>query len=148
VQKTANEKRILTVNTNAVPVEDLAKKGAEKVRVQYLVDERHGSNRFALRQYTVEKGGHTPLDQHEYEHQVYVLKGRGLLRETEHSPVLRKLHQGDALFIPSNAVHQFINEGDEPFIFLCVKGNPKIYAAGVEGSKQNTASHDSTGNFC
>jgi hypothetical protein len=61
VQKTAREKRILTVNANAVPVEELTKKGAEKVRVQYLVDERHGSNRFALRQYTVEKGGTLPL---------------------------------------------------------------------------------------
>lgn len=148
VQKTASEKRILTVNANVVPVEDLTKKGAEKVRVQYLVDERHGSNRFALRQYTVEKGGHTPFDQHEYEHQVYVLKGRGLLRKAEHNPVLRKLRQGDAVFIPSNAVHQFINEGDEPFIFLCVKGNPRLYAAGAEGSKQSIASRDSTDNFC
>ena len=148
VQNMVGKERILAVNANTVPVEDLAKKGAEKAKVRYLIDERHESNRFALRQYTVEKGGHTPLDQHEYEHQVYVLSGRGLLREAEHSPVLRELREGDVLFIPSNAVHQFINQSEEPFVFLCVKGNPKLYASEAEGRKQSATSHDSDDKFC
>jgi len=140
--------RVLPLNASAVPVEDLTKKGADKVKVRYLIDERHGSNRFALRQYTVEKGGHTPLDQHEYEHQVYVLRGRGLLRETERSPVLRQLREGDVVFVPSNALHQFINQNEEPFVFLCVKGNPKLYTAMAGSEMQTSGSQDSTGNFC
>ncbi len=127
-QKIESKPTILAVNRASVPTEELGKKGAEKVKVQYLLDERHGSNRFALRVYTVEKGGHTPLDQHEYEHHVYVLSGQGFVREERNNSLaVRRLGEGDALFVPSMAVHQFINDQDEPFVFVCVKGNPKLY---------------------
>jgi hypothetical protein len=87
--------RVFLVNAKSVPIEDLTKQGAKDVKVQYLIDEQHGSNRFSLRLYTVPKGGHTPLDQHRYEHQVYVLSGHGLLRETEQNrSVPRKLRKG------------------------------------------------------
>ena len=127
VQETAKEQKIFTVNAFSVQVDDLAKEGAEKVRVRYLIDERHGSHRFALRLYTVMKGGHTPLDEHAYEHQVYVLSGRGMLRQSKTAGPLKPLQAGDTVFIPSKAVHQFSNEWDEPFVFLCVKGNPTLY---------------------
>ena len=127
-QETEQEKRIFLVNAKKVPVEILEKSGAEKTQVQYLVDERQGSDRFALRLYTVQKGGHTPLDQHPYEHHVYVMSGEGLLKQSkQRNAPLRPLKVGDTLFIPSNAIHQFSNDKDEPFTFLCVKGNPKLY---------------------
>jgi quercetin dioxygenase-like cupin family protein len=144
VQKIQGKERILALNSSTVPIEDLTKKGAEKVKVRYLIDARHGSNRFALRQYTVEKGGHTPLDQHEYEHHVYVVSGRGLLRETEDNPVLRELREGDVVFVPSNAVHQFINQSDAPFVFLCVKGNPSLYTTKVQSQEQTAGSDHPT----
>jgi quercetin dioxygenase-like cupin family protein len=127
VQETARKQSIFTINAFNVPLEDIAKNGAEKVRVRYLIDERHGSGRFALRLYAVEKGGHTPLDEHAYEHHVYVLSGRGLLRESKETGPMNPLQAGDTVFIPSQAVHQFSNEWDEPFVFLCVKGNPALY---------------------
>lgn len=131
-EQSVDSSKIFLVNEADVAVEDLTKKGAAKVKVKYLLDERQGSDRFALRLYTVDKGGHTPLDQHEYEHQVHILKGHGLLREgQENLPVLRSLREGDTIFIPSNALHQFINEYDEPLVFLCVKGNPKLYQDAV-----------------
>ena len=147
-QKTEKES-IFQVNARAVPIEDLAKQGADKVQVRYLIDERHGSNRFALRLYTVQKGGHTPLDQHEHEHNVYVLSGEGLLRETkENSLGVRQVREGDAIFISSNAVHQFINERDEPLVFLCVKGNPSLYSASSQGQTLTVLGQDSGGNYC
>jgi quercetin dioxygenase-like cupin family protein len=150
VQKIEESKEsIFTVNSNTVPIEDLAKQGADKAQVKYLIDERHGSNRFALRLYTVQKGGHTPLDQHEHEHHVYVLSGQGLLRETkENSLGVRQVRERDAIFIPSNAVHQFINERDEPLVFLCVKGNPSLYSTSSQGKPRTVAHQDSAGNFC
>lgn len=147
-QKTEKES-IFQVNARAVPIEDLAKQGADKVQVRYLIDERHGSNRFALRLYTVQKGGHTPLDQHEHEHNVYVLSGEGLLRETkENSLGVRQVREGDAIFISSNAVHQFINERDEPLVFLCVKGNPSLYSTSSQCQSHAAPHHDSDRNFC
>jgi quercetin dioxygenase-like cupin family protein len=65
-----------------------------KVRVRYLIDEQHGSSRFALRLYAVDKGGHTPLDEHAYEHQVYILGGRGMLRELKETGPTKPLQRG------------------------------------------------------
>lgn len=126
-------------------MEKLERKGADGVDVRYLVDERQGSNRFALRLYSVKKGGHTPLDRRVYEHQVYVLSGEGLLKQAKDgTPVLQTLYPGDTLFIPSYATHQFTNEREKPFVFLCVKGNPALYVTKDEG----TPSDDSARNFC
>ena len=147
-QKIMSNNRLLIANASIVPAVDLENKGAENVQVRYLIDERHGSERFALRLYSVGKGGQTPLDQHEYEHHVYVLSGQGLLRETLNDQPLRELRKGDFVFVPSNAVHQFINEHDEPLVFLCVKGNPKLYISGTETRDQRTAAEDSDRNFC
>ena len=144
VQEILGKKSIFTVNAFNVPVEDLAMNDAEKVRVRYLIDERQGSNRFALRLYSVEKGGHTPLDEHAYEHQVYVLSGRGLLRESKDTGPMKPLKAGDTVFIPSQAVHQFSNESDEPFVFLCVKGNPALYLSNEQPSAPSVPSR----NYC
>jgi quercetin dioxygenase-like cupin family protein len=137
-------KDLFLVNAAHVPVERLEKRGAEKTQVQYLIDDRQGSDRFALRLYTVEKGGHTPLDEHPYEHHVYVLSGQGLLRRSKdaNSP-LQILKPRDTIFIPSNAVHQFSNTQDERFVFLCVKGNPELY-----DHKPPTKSDGSEQNYC
>jgi len=143
------ESKVFVTNIDSVPIEDMTKRGAKNVQVRYLIDERHGSNRFFLRLYTVPKGGHTPPDQHEYEHQVYVLNGRGLLRETEQDlPVPTELGEGDVIFVPSNAVHQFLNEHGEPFVFLCVKGNPKLYHTELASDTSGTPSEDSSRNYC
>jgi quercetin dioxygenase-like cupin family protein len=143
-QETSTKQNVFIVDAAAVPVEDLAKSGADKVRVRYLVDERHGSDRFALRLYTVEKGGHTPLDEHVYEHHVYVLSGKGLLRQSKETRGLKALKPGDTIFIPSRAIHQFSNESEEPFTFLCVKGNPALYSSNVQAKVQD----DSARNYC
>ena len=123
----SGKNEIFVVNAESVPFENLLKGGAENVKVRYLIDERHGSNHFALRIYTVGKNGRTPLDQHQYEHQVYVMNGEGSLRMQRNGSVSRVVRAGDTVFIPSNAVHQFINEREEPLVFLCVKGNPNLY---------------------
>jgi len=147
-QETEQKNSIFLVNVADVRAEDMEKKGAEKVQVQYLIDERHGSERFALRLYTVQNGGHTPLDKHEYEHQVHVISGRGLLKQSEEpNATPRELKPGDTIFIPSNAVHQFSNEHNEPFVFLCVKGNPKLYTHLKLGNAPTT-SDETERNYC
>jgi quercetin dioxygenase-like cupin family protein len=133
-QEKRTAESIFLVNAAKIPVQKLDKKGAERVEVQYLVDDRQGSDHFALRLYTVHKGGHTPLDQHPYEHHVYVLKGEGLLRKSkEESGALKTIKPGDAIFIPLNAIHQFSNTEDIPLVFLCVKGNPQLYTHELSG---------------
>lgn len=100
--------------------------GAAKVKVKYLVSKSAGARNFHLTYYSVEKGGHTPLDKHVNEHEVFVMKGRGRVIGTgeEH-----KLTSGDVIYIRSNETHQLVNDEDEPFEFLCVKGTDELYSS-------------------
>ena len=145
-QKAIHKESIVIVNSRDVTFEELAKNGARNTKVRYLIDERHGSDKFSLRVYAVGKDGCTPLDRHEYEHHMFVLGGQGLLRAEGNDPKLQQLREGDSIFIPSNAVHQFINERDEPLVFLCVKENPKICQRKLPNSE--LAVEDASRNFC
>lgn len=70
-------------------------------------------------------GGYTPLERHEHEHEVFMLRGKALVRgENQESMV--KL--GDVIFIPSWEEHQFKNIGEEPVEFLCTKETHKTPA--------------------
>jgi quercetin dioxygenase-like cupin family protein len=124
---------MLHLNMADLPFEDLKKEGARNVRVKYLIDERSGANRFYLRYYELAPGGQTPLDQHVHEHEVYVLSGEGrlLLGHGQESEA-RPLKPGDAVYIASKETHRFENNGERPFTFLCVKGDPRLYETELE----------------
>ena len=47
----------------------LSNEGAEKVKVKYLINKPAGAQNSYLTYYSVEKGGHTPLDNHVNEHE-------------------------------------------------------------------------------
>ncbi len=142
-QEAIRKNQVFLTNSQAVPLEELDREGAKNVKVRNLIDDRHGSDRFALRLYTVPRGGHTPLDRHAYEHQVYILSGQGLIRQEEDDrPFMRTVRPGDAIFVPSNAVHQFSNVNEEPLVFLCVKGNPMLYSSGAQAGASSGESTD------
>jgi len=96
----------------------LKTEGARGVKVKYLLHKGVGAKRIQLRLFTVEVGGYTPLEKHAHEHQVYILKGKALVKGgSKEVPVT----QGSVIFIPSNEEHQFKNVGNEEVEFLCTK---------------------------
>ena len=106
--------------------EALSKASAEKVRVKYLIDKAAGAEKFFLRYYSVEKGGRTSLDKHAAEHEVFIMKGKGRLVGSERE---YDVGPGDAIFIGSYELHQFVSTGSEPLEFLCVRGADELYIA-------------------
>lgn len=94
--------------------------GATGCRVRWLIGERDGAPNFAMRQFEVEPGGHTPKHSHPYEHEVFVLEGRGELLEGD---VPRPFGAGDVIFVGSDEVHQFRNTGEGALKFLCLVPN-------------------------
>jgi len=94
--------------------------GAKGCTVRWLVGQEDGAPNFAMRQFEVAPGGHTPKHSHPYEHEVFVLEGHGVVTEgeTEHA-----LSAGDVVFVAPNDVHQFRNTGREPMKFLCMVPN-------------------------
>jgi len=96
--------------------------GAKDARMRLLISEREGAENFAMRLFTVAPGGHTPYHQHNYEHEIFVLSGKGVLRGEKKKHELRS---GDAVFVAPNEEHQFVNTGSEPFQFLCLIPAPE-----------------------
>lgn len=87
-----------------------------------LLPEEAGVPNFVLRYFEVPAGGETGYGSHDYEHEVFIVRGEGILkgRDLEGQPVERPLRPGDAVFIAPNEEHQFCNESDEPVGFICV----------------------------
>jgi len=96
----------------------VTEQGAYKVKVKYLLHKGVGAKRIQLRLFTIDVGGHTPLERHAHEHEVFVLQGRVLVRGGDKEVVASSR---DVIFIPSYEEHQFKNIGDEPVEFLCTK---------------------------
>jgi len=97
--------------------------GAEGCSVRWLVGEKEGAPNFAMRQFEVAVGGHTPKHAHPYEHEVFVLEGQGTVLEgdMEHS-----LRSGDVVYVRPDEVHQFRNTGEVPLKFLCLVPNSAL----------------------
>lgn len=91
--------------------------GAAGCRVRWLVGREDGAPNFAMRQFDVAVGGHTPQHSHPYEHEVYVLEGSGVVLEGDREHPLRG---GDVVYVAPDEVHQFRNTGEVPFKFLCL----------------------------
>ena len=94
--------------------------GASDCRVRWLIGEDDGAPNFAMRQFEVAPGGFTPKHHHPYEHEVFVLEGRGVVLEGDRQ---HALEAGDVVYVSPDEVHQFRNTGSEPLKFLCLVPN-------------------------
>lgn len=90
---------------------------APGVSVRVLIDEEaDGAPVYVLRMFEVAPGGNTPDHSHPFEHENFVLSGRGsVMVEGE----WHGLSAGHVVFVPAGVRHQYRNDGAEPFVFLC-----------------------------
>lgn len=93
--------------------------GAAGVSMRLLVSRDDGAPTFSMRMFEVEPGGHTPLHQHNYEHEIIILSGKGQLVTSE-SGESRPLAAGDAIFVPANELHRFHNDSSDKLQFVCM----------------------------
>ena len=101
---------------------DVALQGAEGVRMRMLVGSQDGAKIFHMRHFDVAVGGHTPHHAHDYEHEVLILKGRGLVKSERGD---RPCQPADVVWVPPNEKHQFVNTGDTPLEFICLIPAPR-----------------------
>ncbi len=92
---------------------DMVKKVAGRV----LIGQKDGATNFCMRRFEINAGGYTPRHSHDWEHEVFVLEGEGqvFIQGQWHG-----LTQGTAVYVASNVEHQFKNDSDNPFAFLCL----------------------------
>jgi quercetin dioxygenase-like cupin family protein len=89
--------------------------GAGRAVTRHVLAAPAGAS-FQVRYFEVAPGGATNLEKHEHVHVVMALRGRG--RALIGREVV-ELAPFDVVETPPLAPHRWINDGDEPFGFLC-----------------------------
>lgn len=110
------------VHHSEVELEVPKEQGIKDVMVRWLISKKDGAENFAMRLFEIKSDGYTPLHQHDWEHEVFVLEGNGVTRNKNDE---ESFGTGDVIFIPSMEWHQFINTGDKTLKFLCLIPNKK-----------------------
>ena len=91
-------------------------------KIHWLIPAEVGAPNFELRY--VEIPPNVPLSSsahHPHEHEVFVVKGRGILQGIQDGkPCEIELYPGQAIFIPGDEEHQWLNPFDEPLGIICV----------------------------
>ena len=94
---------------NKVEKTALTSEGVKGVYKQIPLSRKDGVPTFSFRVFTIEPGGNTAFDQHEFEHMNYVIEGEGVLvsEDREHD-----LREGDFALVLPGEKHQFRNSSD------------------------------------
>jgi quercetin dioxygenase-like cupin family protein len=82
----------------------VTEEGAIGVEIKWLINTEHGAPTFLMRHFTVDADGFTPFHSHDWEHEVYVLEGSGMVRYEDRE---ERIGPGDAILISPNRRHQF-----------------------------------------
>ena len=104
---------------HAVEVETKPVSAGRDTTIQVLISAQEGPN-FALRKFSMQKGGGMPRHTNTVEHEQYVLGGRARIGIGDGN---FEVQAGDVVFIPAGVVHFYENTGEEPFEFLCIIPN-------------------------
>ncbi|MCL4333611.1 MAG: cupin domain-containing protein [Candidatus Thermoplasmatota archaeon] len=104
---------VYPVVKGASEVEQQDLEGGGKIR--WLITHRDGAKNFSMRLITVKKGKATPDHSHEYEHEIFVLEGRG---EAVLDGRTYPFKRDDFLFIPGGVKH--IMEASEDLKLICI----------------------------
>lgn len=84
----------------ASEIKEMDLEGGGKIR--WLITHRDGARNFSMRLITVPKGQSTPYHSHDYEHEIYVLEGRG---EAVLDSETISVERDSFLFIPGGVKH-------------------------------------------
>jgi quercetin dioxygenase-like cupin family protein len=76
-----------------------------------------GAPNFCMRVFDVEPGSTTPSHSHDWEHEVFILAGEGVV---EGAKGKTPIGPGSVVFVAPNEQHCFINTGGETLRFICL----------------------------
>jgi len=87
------------------------------VSIRWVIGKDDGAPHFAMRVIEVEPGYATPYHRHGWEHEVFILSGRGVVKGNGSE---QAFEEGSAIFIPGDELHQFLNTGSTVLRFICM----------------------------
>lgn len=90
---------------------------AHGVRINWAIAKEDGAPNFALRIIRVKRGGLIDFHEHDYEHEIYCIRGRG----TAFTKRKRLgFGAGDVLYVEPGISHGFKNVSNSVLEFVCV----------------------------
>ena len=92
-------------------------KQSKNLTVRWLITKETGAENFAMRLFEMGAGGNTPLHSHDWEHEVFILEGQGVVVGGKEE---KPFKSGDVIFVPANETHQFKNNSEKLVKFLCM----------------------------
>lgn len=113
---------IKVVHYSKIESEDVDEKEAEGVKIRWLISKPDGAENFAMRLFDIKPNGHSAFHSHDWEHEVFVLEGKGIVKLEDSE---KKIGKGSVVFIPSKTKHSLINKGEKKLRFLCMIPNKK-----------------------
>jgi len=90
--------------------------GAQKISIRVLIGEGDGAKNFNMRFFEIEPGGNSPLHRHPWEHEVFIVSGRGTL-QVEGGEI--ELETWDVVFVEPGELHSFRADPGEGLKFVC-----------------------------
>jgi mannose-6-phosphate isomerase-like protein (cupin superfamily) len=91
--------------------------GATNTTIRVLLGPDLDVPNFVMRFFEIGLGGQTPFHEHPWEHEMFVVSGRGVcVLEDREVP----LEPQDAVFMPGGEKHCFRNTGDETLRVICL----------------------------
>ena len=108
------------IKADDVASSEVRMEGVIGTYIQWLASKTDGAPNFAMRRFTIRPGGRIPLHDHPWEHEIYILKGRGTALYGERET---KIGAGDVIIIPGKESHGYVNTGRGDLVFLCMIPN-------------------------
>jgi quercetin dioxygenase-like cupin family protein len=105
------------VHYSEVRQDKALEKGAEGVKIRWLINHNDGAPNFAMRYFEMAPEGHSPHHSHSWEHEVFFLEGDCMVVCGDQK---RNVKPGYVVFIPPNTIHHFENVGKTTVKFLCL----------------------------
>jgi len=108
---------MIVSHVNELKGEKLEDPRIKNVIKKVLVSPKEGWDGYVMRVFELGEGGYSPKHSHPYPHINYMLKGKGTLHI---DGVDHQVEEGSFAFVPGGKTHQFLNRGEEPFVFICI----------------------------
>ena len=94
-----------------------AKPYGQGIEKRVMIGPRQGAPTFVMRIFDLPPGASSPYHTHDWEHEVYVLAGRGVVvSKEEEIPVAPET----AILVPPHEEHCLRNTGSDTFRFMCL----------------------------
>ncbi len=89
---------------------------APGVMMRVVAGPSEGAPTFVMRVFEIQPGSATPFHAHPWEHEIFILAGKGVVRSGGKETALA---EGDAVTVLPNEQHSFLNSGKDVFRMIC-----------------------------